>query len=337
MRAAETEPLLGIRDLVVQYRQRRGKVLQAVDRVTVQVAEHETVGLVGESGSGKSTIARAVLGLAPVTSGEIRFAGADITHASRAVRRGLSRHLQIVFQDPYGSLSPGRTIGQTLAEPLHVHEQLEKDAVAARVATMLERVGLDPTAALRFPRQFSGGQRQRIAIARALMLAPQLVICDEPVSSLDLSIQAQVLNLLRDLQGEFGVSYLFIAHDLSVVRYISDQVVVLYHGRIMESGPADLVYESPAHPYTRALLAAAPVASPKLQRARRTQRGRSSATQRGAAAGTGCPFMPRCPYAIPDCAIQPALERTAAGSLVACIRAAELPPWSESLRVAAHE
>jgi peptide/nickel transport system ATP-binding protein len=226
----------------------------AVDRVSLTVGQDETVGLVGESGSGKTTIARAVLGLTQPGGGGVRFEGEDITHASRSRRRELSRHLQVVFQDPYSSLSPTRTIGQTLAEPLIAHRLAGPRQAREQVAAMLERVGLPPDAMSRFPGEFSGGQRQRVAIARALMPSPRLVICDEPVSALDLSVQAQVLNLLRDLQREYRLGYLFIAHNLAVVRHMSHRIVVLYRGRVMEQGPAGAVYDTPGHPYTRALL-----------------------------------------------------------------------------------
>lgn len=334
MRTNDTS-LLEVKDLTVSFPQRRA-TFNAVDEVSLTVSGRQTVGLVGESGSGKSSIARAVLGLVPVTSGEIHFCGAEITNAGRAERRGLSRNLQIVFQDPYGSLSPARTVGQTLAEPLVVHEQLASETVSARVVAMLERVGLDASAAARYPRQFSGGQRQRIAIARALMLSPKLVICDEPVSSLDLSIQAQVLNLLQNLQHELGVSYLFIAHDLSVVRYISQHVVVLYQGRVMEAGPSEAVYHEPMHPYTRALLEAAPVADPELQRRRRNRRVKPTDRAERPVANDGCPFITRCPFAIAQCTTRPRLEPTASGSVAACHRHEELPVWNDELRAASN-
>ena len=236
--------------------------MRAVDDVAFAIGPRETVGLVGESGSGKTSIANAVLGFAPVSAGSIAFDGEDIVGASRDRRRRLSASLQVVFQNPYSSLNPARTIGKTLSETLRPHGTPSKPEVSERVASILERVGLDPAAADRYPDQFSGGQRQRIAIARALIVRPRLVICDEPVSSLDLSVQAQVLNLLRSLQDELGLSYLFISHDLAVVRHIATRVVVLYRGRIMEAGPAAIVYDHPAHPYTRALLQAAPVPEP---------------------------------------------------------------------------
>src|SRR6185369_11786443 len=241
--------------------------------VSLSVAARETVGLVGESGSGKSTIGRAILGLTPVNDGTVAFDGADITHADYRARQRLAADLQVVFQDPYSSLNPTRTIGQTLAETLRVQgKRHTKAEVTERVRWMLERVGLPADAAGRYPAHFSGGQRQRIAIARALMVQPRLVICDEPVSALDLSVQAQVLNLLRELQNEFQLGYLFIAHDLAVVRHLSHRIIVLYRGRIMEEGSAATVYANPLHPYTQTLLEAAPVPDPERQRQRRTAR-----------------------------------------------------------------
>jgi peptide/nickel transport system ATP-binding protein len=266
-------PLLDVADLRVAYRQGRRPPVQALAGVSLTIAPGETLGLVGESGSGKSTLGNAILGLVSIASGTIAFDGEDITVAGRRRRRELSRHLQVVFQDPYGSLNPSRTIAQTLAEPLLVHQQLSRSETRVRVTEMLERVGLAADTADRYPREFSGGQRQRIAIARSLMLSPRLVICDEPVSALDLSVQAQILNLLADLQRELGVAYLFISHDLAVVRHLSRRIAVIHRGRIVEMGPTADVYEQPRDPYTRALLAAAPVPDPDAQRARRAAGG----------------------------------------------------------------
>ena len=267
------EALLELRDLAVVYPQRgRGRSTRAVDGVSFVVRAGETVGLVGESGSGKTSIGAAVVGLAPVSGGAVLFGGEDISHASAARRRALSAEIQVIFQDPYSSLNPVRTIGQTLAEPLLVHRRLPKPEVAAQVRQMLARVGLDGSAVDRYPAQFSGGQRQRIAIARALMISPRLVICDEAVSALDLSVQAQILNLLLELQQELSLSYLFISHDLDVVRHMADRIVVLNRGTVMEAGDAQDVYETPSHPYTRALLAAVPLPHPQMQAARRAER-----------------------------------------------------------------
>ncbi|MBK3564980.1 ABC transporter ATP-binding protein [Streptomyces sp. MBT62] len=256
--SATDQPLLDIRGLSVSYH-RRGKGTPAIRDVCLDIRPGETVALVGESGSGKSTLGRAVLGLTAVTQGTIRFDGEDITHAAGARRRELSKSVQAVFQDPNGSLNPALTVGQTLAEPLLVHSRDERSVVQQRVREVLELVGLPAEAADRYPRQFSGGQRQRIAIARALVMAPKLIVCDEPVSALDLSVQAQVLNLFTGLQRETGVSYLFISHDLAVVRHLAQRIVVLYRGDVVEHGTTDEVYADAQHPYTRKLLAAAGV------------------------------------------------------------------------------
>jgi oligopeptide/dipeptide ABC transporter ATP-binding protein len=319
--------LLEVSDLSVRYRtRRRGHEVTAVDRVSLAVGQHETVGLVGESGSGKTTLSRAVLGLTQPGGGTVRFEGEDITSASRKRRRELSRHLQVVFQDPYGSLSPTRTIGQTLAEPLIAHRLATPRQARDQVTVMLDRVGLPSDAIGRFPSEFSGGQRQRVAIARALMPSPRLVICDEPVSALDLSVQAQVLNLLRGLQREYQLSYLFIAHNLAVVRHMSHRIVVLYHGQVMEQGPAEAVYAAPGHPYTRALLAAEPQADPELQAARRAAAKAEAPPGTIAQTAAGCPFAARCPYVIPACTTaRPPLAPAPGGTEVACIRAADIP------------
>jgi ABC-type oligopeptide transport system ATPase subunit len=261
--------LLEVSALTVRYRR-----TIALRDVSLTVAPGETVALVGESGSGKSTLGNAILGLVPAAAGSIRFDGTDITGFgitgfSARRRRPLTKDIQAVFQDPYGSLNPVRPVGQALAEPLLAHEKLSRAATAARVSAALERVGLSADAAARYPAQFSGGQRQRIAIARALMLSPRLIVCDEPLSALDLSVQAQVLNLLTAVQRESGVGYLFITHDLAIVPHIAHRVVVLYQGRVVETGPVSQVCDHPSDPYTRRLIAAAPVPDPALQRARR--------------------------------------------------------------------
>ena len=334
--ASQTRPgdrgsLLEVRDLTVEYSPaRRRPPARAIDGVSLRVAPHETVGLVGESGAGKTTIGRAILGLAPVAQGSVLFDGTDIAHAGHRQRRALSADLQVVFQDPYNSLNPARTIGQTLREALQAQGRLDRAAAAERVREMLDRVGLPADAAHRYPAHFSGGQRQRIAIARALMARPRLVVCDEPVSALDVSVQASVLNLLRELQQDLALSYLFITHDLPVVRHVSHRIVVLYRGRIMEQGPAAAVYHRPAHPYTQALLDAAPVPDPDLQRERRAarapRRARELTAAPGGEGGGGCPYAPRCPYVIDICrSVRPPLEPAADGTLVACHRWRELP------------
>ena len=271
---ADNRPdLLSIKDLVTAYPTKgfRSKTFQVLHGVSLNLTAGETLGLVGESGSGKTTIGRAVLGLAPVTSGTITFEGEDISHATRADRRKLSRHMQVVFQDPYTSLNPAMTVGDILSEPLGI-QGIKGDEARARVKVLLDRVKLPEDAMDRLPREFSGGQRQRIAIARALALQPKLIVCDEPVSALDLATQARVLDLFLEIQENTGVAYLFISHDLDVVRHISHRVAVLYKGQIVEQGPAEKVTGDPEHPYTKRLLFASPVPDPDLQAERRTQR-----------------------------------------------------------------
>jgi ABC-type glutathione transport system ATPase component len=269
----DTPPLLRVERLTVDYRRGlRRSPLRANDDISLHVAQGETLGVVGESGSGKSTLGDAILGFAPVTSGKIAFRGEEIAHATPGRRRQLTKSIQVIFQNPYASLNPSKSIGQTLKEPLAVHGIARGREGTARVARWLEMVGLPPDAAQKHPADFSGGQRQRIAIARALIVDPELVICDEAVSALDLSIQAQILNLLRELQQRLGVSYLFITHDMAVVEHMADRIAVMHHGRIVEQGPALEIVRSPKAEYTRALIAAAPSPDPRIQRARRRTR-----------------------------------------------------------------
>ncbi|HEX3965976.1 MAG TPA: dipeptide ABC transporter ATP-binding protein [Trebonia sp.] len=277
--------------------------VHAVDDVSLIVERGKTLGLVGETGSGKSTLARCVAGLIPVTSGKVIFDGTDITNLSRAEMRPLRREVQMIFQDPYSSLNPRRRVGSIIGDPFAIHKTATGSERKRQVQELMERVGLNPEHFNRFPAEFSGGQRQRIGVARALALRPKLIICDEPVSALDVSIQAQVLNLLSDLQAEYGLSYLFIAHDLEVVRHVSDKVAVMYLGRVGEAGPKDELYSAPRHPYTVALLSAAPAADPDAAAAR----------QRVILTGdvpspidppSGCRFHPRCPKAQPLCSEQ---------------------------------
>jgi ABC-type glutathione transport system ATPase component len=252
-------PLLEVRGLSVDFAARhpRGMPVRAVDDVSLQIAAGETLGLVGESGSGKSTLGNAILGLVAPAAGQILLAGRDITWVRPRQRRELAANIQAIFQDPYGSLNPARSIGSTLAEPLRVRRGLTRAEASERVKRALERVGLPPSAAARYPGQFSGGQRQRIAIARALILEPDLVICDEPTSALDLSVQAQILNLLLKLQDDLELAYLFISHDIDVVRHLAHRVTVLFRGRVVESGITAQVFDHPQQTYTRALIAAA--------------------------------------------------------------------------------
>jgi ABC-type glutathione transport system ATPase component len=267
------EPLLVVKDLVVEYPAKgvRRRAFRALKGVSIDIRPGETVGLVGESGSGKSTLGRAVLGLAPVTSGSIKFSGREIGHLHPRERRAMASEIQVVFQDPYSSLNPSLTIEQTLTEPLMVQRVPKKDA-AARVRNLLDQVKLPRDALTRLPREFSGGQRQRIAIARALALSPTLVVCDEPVSALDLSTQARVLDLFKEIQESTGVAYLFISHDLTVVRHLSHRVAVMYHGEIVENGDGNQVTARPTHPYTQRLLLASPVPDPARQEQRRLER-----------------------------------------------------------------
>jgi peptide/nickel transport system ATP-binding protein len=257
--AGSPAALLEVEELTVEYSRGRGRPAhKAIDGVSLTIDAAETLGLVGESGSGKTTLGLAILGLVRAASGRIRFGGQDLGAMSWRERRRIGGDLQVVFQDPSSSLNPARTVGRALAEPLEIHESLSRAEKRRRIGDMLERVGLPARAADRYPAEFSGGQRQRIAIARALIVSPRLVICDEPVSALDLSVQAQIINLLADLQRDLSASYLFVSHDLGVVRHLSSRVAVLFRGHVVETGPADTVCTRPSHPYTQALLAAEP-------------------------------------------------------------------------------
>jgi oligopeptide/dipeptide ABC transporter ATP-binding protein len=262
-------PLLEVRDLGVVFPARRGRPpLRAVDRVSFDIAPGETLGLVGESGSGKTTTGRAVLQLQPASAGTVRLLGRQLTGMPPAEIRAMRRHMQFVLQNPYSSLHPRMTVAQILAEPLRIHRTVASAAIPGRVAELMSLVGLEPAMVRRYPHEFSGGQRQRIVIARALAVNPDFVVCDEPVSALDVRTQAQIVDLLHDLQAKLRLSYLFIAHDLAIVRAVAHRVAVMYGGRIVELGAAAQVYGNPAHPYTRNLLDAVPVPDPARQRAR---------------------------------------------------------------------
>jgi peptide/nickel transport system ATP-binding protein len=271
--------LLTCSNVVVEYPGKgfRAKPFRALHEVSIEIAAGETLGLVGESGSGKTTLGRGILGLAPVTEGSITFLGKEITAASRKDRRELSKDMQVVFQDPYTSLNPSLEVGQILAEPLEI-QGMEASAAKKRIAELLDQVGLPSDAINRLPREFSGGQRQRVAIARALALQPKLIVCDEPVSALDLTTQARILDLFLQIQKDTGVAYLFVSHDLDVVRHISHRVAVMYQGEIVEQGPAAQVTVTPNHPYTQRLLMASPVPDPDRQEKRRIERKKLTAT-----------------------------------------------------------
>jgi oligopeptide/dipeptide ABC transporter ATP-binding protein len=329
--AADDDVLVRVEHLVKYFPVRAGALVRrtvgqvhAVDDVSLTIPRGKTLGLVGETGSGKSTLARCVAGLIPVTSGRVSFDGRDITGASRGAMRAVRREVQMIFQDPYSSLNPRRRVGSIIGDPFAIHKTAAGAERKRLVQDLMERVGLNPEHYNRFPAEFSGGQRQRIGVARALALRPKLIICDEPVSALDVSIQAQVLNLLADLQQEYGLSYLFIAHDLEVVRHVSDAVAVMYLGRICESGPKEPVYGSPRHPYTAALLSAAPAADPDAAAGR----------QRIILAGdvpspidppSGCRFHPRCPKAQALCGEQEPQLEIKAGDVATHLTACHFP------------
>ncbi len=295
----------------------RGTMVRAVDGISFAVGKGETLGLVGESGCGKSTTGRVILRLLPPTGGEIKVNGENIEHLDHNQLMPIRRRMQIVFQDPYGSLNPRMTIGQTLAEPIRVHGLAKTQAqLTERVTQLLELVGLSPSHMRRYPHEFSGGQRQRIVMARALTLEPELIVCDEPVSALDVSIQAQIINLLKDLQQKLGLTYIFIAHDLSVVKHISDRVAVMYLGKIMEMADKKSLYQSPQHAYTKALLSAVPVPNPRLKKERIILKGDVPSPLNPP---SGCVFRTRCLQAMEQCAvIEPPMRSVAPGHSVAC-------------------
>jgi oligopeptide/dipeptide ABC transporter ATP-binding protein len=322
--AAGGPPLLAVHGLVKHFLLTRGMLarrsgaVRAVDGVDLEIAPRETLGLVGESGSGKSTIARLVIGLEAPTAGAMMIDGEDVAGRKGAALRAMRGDMQIVFQDPYSSLDPRATIGDSVGEPLEIHEGLHRRARDARVAELLSLVGLGPHVLRRFPHEFSGGQRQRIAVARALALSPRLLVCDEPVSSLDVSTQSQVINLLADLQQQLGIAYLFIAHDLSVVRHISHRIAVMYLGRIVEQGPAGEVAQRPRHPYTEALVSAIPIPDPMIQRSRKRIVLQGDVPS-PADPPAGCRFHTRCAYAMDICAVEdPPGLATDAGTTVHC-------------------
>jgi oligopeptide transport system ATP-binding protein len=317
--------LLDVRDLVKHFPIKSGVLIdrevgrvRAVDGVSFSVREGETLGLVGESGCGKSTLCRTVMQLIEPTSGSVTFMGEDITQLGRRSMRPVRREMQMIFQDPYASLNPRKRVAQIVGDPLRLHSVASGRELERAVKELLERVGLSPEHYGRFPHEFSGGQRQRIGIARALALRPKLIIADEPVSALDVSIQAQIINLLDDLQREFSLTYIFVAHDLGVIRHVSDRIAVMYLGKIVEIGPAEEVYSSPIHPYTLSLLASLPIPDPRENRAREPMvlEGDLPSPANPPAA---CRFHTRCPYATEICSeVEPQLVHHGHGHWAAC-------------------
>jgi oligopeptide transport system ATP-binding protein len=318
------EPLLAVRGLKKHFPIKRGLwsrtvgQVKAVDGVTFDILPGEVLGLVGESGCGKTTTGRCILRLIEPTDGDVEFEGQDVLALDRGGLRKLRREMQIIFQDPYSSLNPRITVGSMLSEALRIHKIATGEAAQRRIRELLQVVGLFPEHAGRYPHEFSGGQRQRIGIARALSVNPDFIVCDEPVSALDVSVQAQVINLLQDLQREFDLTFLFIAHDLAVVEHISDRVAVMYLGKLMELADSEELYRNPLHPYTRALLSAIPVPEPQARRERIELEGDVPSP---ANPPSGCPFHPRCPIATAECAeVVPDFRDVGGGHFVACIK-----------------
>ena len=324
-------PLLQIDDLIMHFPVRGGVLrrqvatVHAVDGIRLALAAGQTLGLVGESGCGKTTVGRCIVGLYKPTAGRVRFDGQDIAGAGAGDLKKIRRDLQMIFQDPFESLNARHTVGQILREPFEIHGIGTSADRMARVQALMARVGMDPGAVDRFPHEFSGGQRQRIGIARAIALNPRLIVCDEPVSALDVSIQSQILNLLVGLQQEMGLAYLFIAHDLAVVKHVSDRIAVMYLGKIVEHAPAEALYQNPLHPYTVALIAAIPEADPGRRKVRPLLGGDVPSPLHPP---PGCRFHPRCPIAVDRCRVEEPLLKAAAndpaGHFVACHRAGEL-------------
>jgi peptide/nickel transport system ATP-binding protein len=332
------EPLVEVEDLKLWFPIRSGLVLdrhvgdvKAVDGVSLTIDRGETVGLVGESGCGKTTLGRAILRLYEPTAGTIRFDGRDITHLGERELRPLRRRMQMIFQDPFASLNPRHSVGRMVSEPMRVHGVTDRRSITSRVHELLEVVGLPRDASSRYPHEFSGGQRQRIGLARALALNPDFIVCDEPVSALDVSIQAQIVNLLEELQEEFDLTYLFVAHDLAIVRHISDRIMVMYLGTIVEVSPAEDLYDNPLHPYTISLLSAIPIPDPEVERQRETILLQGDLPS-PANPPDACRFHTRCPYVQPTrCRDEVPPLREVDGHIVAChwaerIKAGELQP-----------
>ena len=320
---SETAPLVEVKGLKKYFPVRSGvwgrvqAQVKAVDGVDLVIYPGETLGVVGESGCGKTTLGRLILRLLEATEGQVLFEGVDLLKLGREEMRSRRRSMQIIFQDPYSSLNPRMTVGGIIGEALKVHGLAERDELQERVGGLLEMVGLSPSYARRYPHEFSGGQRQRIGIARALAVSPRFIVADEPVSALDVSIQAQIINLMQDLQRDLGLTYMFVAHDLSVVRHIADRVAVMYLGRVVEIAPRETLYEQPSHPYTRALLSAVPVPDPQVARSRTVLEGD---VPNPAAVPSGCPFHPRCPEREDICSrVVPHLVDLGNGHCTACL------------------
>jgi len=319
------QTLLSVKNLKMHFPITQGIILQrqvgsvkAVDDVSFDIKQGETLGLVGESGCGKSTTGRAILQLYKPTAGAVEFNGRNLVTLKSGEMRRMRRELQMIFQDPYASLNPRMTVGSIIGEPLEIHNLAKGREKTERVQELLRTVGLNPYFANRYPHEFSGGQRQRIGIARALAVEPKFIVCDEPISALDVSIQAQIINLLEELQEKLGLTYLFIAHDLAVVRHISDRVAVMYVGKLVELTDRNEIFESPLHPYTRALLSAIPIPDPVLEK-RRTRMILIGDVPSPVNPPTGCRFNPRCPYAEDNCRTdEPLLNEVRAGHFVAC-------------------
>ena len=316
--AEQGQPLVAVRGLEVHFRVGRHAVVHAVDGVDLDIVRGEALGLVGESGCGKSTLGRAILQLVRPTAGTVRFDGTELTALPETELRPMRRRMQMVFQDPFSSLNPRMTAGDAITEPMLAHGRAGKQDCRDKAAALFALVGLNPGMLGRYPHEFSGGQRQRVGVARALAVEPDFIVCDEPISALDVSIQAQIVNLLEDLRFRLGLTYLFVAHDLAVVRHLSDRVAVMYLGQIVEIAPKGRLYDSPLHPYTQALLSAAPVPDRAVE-ARRERILLKGEVPSPLAPPSGCRLHPRCAYAMPQCrTVVPRLQQKADGHWVAC-------------------